>query len=196
MRKVSKAFLAGLMAILPIAITISILYWLGATAESALGGLLRTVLRSYYRPGMGLVAGVVVVFLIGLALQAWVFRKLFAYGENLLKRIPVVKTVYGAARDLIAFFSESKDKSLNQVVMVALGNTNLRLIGFVTREDFSAYPKSMAANDTVAVYLPMSYQMGGFTALLPRSALQPLDMSFQDAMRFALTAGMSSGEKG
>jgi len=192
MRKMTKAFLTGLAAILPIAITIYILYWLGTSAESALGGLLPS---KFYRPGMGLVVGVIAIFLIGLSLQAWVVRRLFAYGEKLLNRIPVVKTVYGAARDLIGFFSESKDKGLNQVVMVTLGDSNLRLIGFVTREDFSAYPRDMAKADTIAVYLPMSYQVGGFTALLPRSAVQPIEMSFQAAMRFALTAGMSSGER-
>ena len=192
MRKVSKAIFTGLAAILPIAITVYILYWLGTSAERALGNLLPSRL---YLPGMGLIAGVVVILLVGLALQAWVFRKLFAYGEHLLKRIPVVKTVYSAARDLIAFFSTSKDKTMNQVVMVTLGDSSLRLIGFVTREDFSAYPAGMAEPGTIAVYFPMSYQVGGFTAMMPRSAVKAIDMSFQDAMRFALTAGMSSEEK-
>jgi uncharacterized membrane protein len=192
MRKVSKAFFTGLAAILPIAITLYILYWLGTSAERALGNLLPSRL---YLPGMGLIAGVGVILLVGLALQAWVFRKLFAYGEHLLKRIPVVKTVYSAARDLIAFFSASKDKTMNQVVMVTLGESSLRLIGFVTREDFSAYPAGMAEPGTIAVYFPMSYQVGGFTAMMPSSAVKAIDMSFQDAMRFALTAGMSSEEK-
>jgi uncharacterized membrane protein len=205
MRKLSKMFLAGLAAILPIAITVYILVWLGQSAESAFRGMIEGVLNGIarifhlsaipYVPGMGLAAGFVIIFLIGLLLQVWVFRRLLAYGERLLKRIPVVKTVYGAVRDLMSFLSESKEKSLNQVVMVTLGNTNLRLVGFVTREDFSAFPKDMATADTIAVYLPMSYQMGGFTALLPRSAVKPIEMSFEDAMRFALTAGMSSGEE-
>jgi uncharacterized membrane protein len=192
MGKVGKAFFAGLAAMLPIVITVWILIWLGATAESVLGGVLHYGLGRYYHPGMGLVAGIVVIFLVGLALQAWVFRKLFAFGENLLKRIPVVKTVYGSVRDLMAFFSESKSKSTSQVVMVTLGDTGLRLIGVVTREDFSGYPAGMADAGVVAVYFPMSYQMGGFTAMMPRSAIQPIEMPFQDAMRFALTAGMSA----
>jgi len=192
MRKISRAFFTGLAAILPIAITAYVLYRIGRSAEAAVGNLLPS---SIYVPGMGLVAEVLLILLIGLLLQAWIFRKLFSYGERLLNRIPVVKTVYGAVRDLLGFLSESKEKSLSQVVMVTLGETKARLIGFVTREDFGAYPKNMAAPDTIAVYLPMSYQMGGFTTLVPRSAVQPIEMSFEQAMRFALTAGMSSGEK-
>jgi uncharacterized membrane protein len=62
----------------------------------------------------------------------------------------------------------------------------------VTREDFTDQPPALApAKDTVAVYLPMSYQIGGFTIFLPRSQVEPVDMSMEDAMRFTLTDGMS-----
>ena len=68
---------------------------------------------------------------------------------------------------------------------------NLHLIGFVTREDFRGTPFGLADADTVAVYLPMSYQIGGYTVLLPRRLIEPIDMSVEDALRFAVTAGMS-----
>jgi uncharacterized membrane protein len=48
----------------------------------------------------------------------------------------------------------------------------------------------------VAVYLPMSYQIGGYTTMIPRSAIQPVDMSIEEAMRFAVTAGMSAAQVG
>lgn len=50
----------------------------------------------------------------------------------------------------------------------------------------------MDGTDQVAVYLPLSYQIGGYTLLVPRSAVKPVDMSLEDAMRFTLTAGLSS----
>ena len=198
MRKISKAFLTGLAAILPIAITIYILCWLGKSAEASFGHLIRLALPAeYYWTGMGVIAGLAVILLVGLALNALIVRRLFAFGENLLRRMPLVRIVYGAARDLIAFFSESKERSRSQVVIVTMGENNFRQIGFITREDFSDCPEGMAADeDTVAVYLPSSCEIGGTTVLVPRSAVQPIEMSFQDAMRFALTAGMSSGEKG
>jgi uncharacterized membrane protein len=65
----------------------------------------------------------------------------------------------------------------------------------VTREDFSSLPGKLGASDTVGVYLPMSYQIGGYTVFLPRSAIEPIDMSVEDAMRFTLTAGMSSAQE-
>jgi len=73
---------------------------------------------------------------------------------------------------------------------------NIRLIGFVTSEDFSGLPQASKAADksTVGVYLPMSYQIGGYTVYLPKSQVDPLDMSIEDAMRFTLTAGVSGGK--
>ncbi len=191
MRQISRIFLTGLVTLLPIAITIYILYAVITSLERGLGNLLP---ETIYRPGMGLLSGVVIVFLIGLLLHAWIFRRLFAYGERLMQRIPVVSTIYGAVRDLMGFLSsESKNKTASQTVLVTLGQTRLRLLGFVTREDLTGLPAGMGDKETVAVYFPMSYQIGGFTAMVPRSALQPIDLSFQDGMRFAMTAGMSTG---
>jgi uncharacterized membrane protein len=70
---------------------------------------------------------------------------------------------------------------------------NMRLVGFVTRENTTELPHARDTGDEiVGVYLPMSYQIGGYTLFVPRSAIERMDMSVEDAMRFVLTAGMSS----
>lgn len=197
MRTVTGVFLKGLAAILPIAVTIYVLCWLGGTAESLLGrGLTLLVPAGFYRPGMGVVAGLALVFAVGLLMNAWLFRKLVRWSEKLLEQIPLVKTLYGAVRDLMGFFSGSDKKTMSKAVMVTFGNTNLRLLGFITREDFGDLPTGIGGDDSVAVYLPMSYQMGGFTSIVPRSAVQPIDMSIEQAMRFAVTAGMTGTKEG
>ena len=149
-----------------------------------------------YWPGMGVAAGLVLVFVIGALMRAWLFRKVFRWGERLVERIPLVKALYGSVRDLMGFFSGSDTKAMRRAVMVTVGNTPLRLIGFITREDFGDLPVGIGSDDTVAVYLPMSYQIGGFTTMVPRSAVQPIDMSIEQAMRFAVTAGMSEVKGG
>ena len=63
----------------------------------------------------------------------------------------------------------------------------------VTIEDLNAAGLAQG-DDEVAVYLPMSYQIGGYTLLLPRRCLTPLEMGFEDAMRFVITAGLSRPE--
>ena len=194
MRKIGKLFLQGLMAILPIALTIYILYWFAVTAESLLGGFLRIFIpEKYYVPGMAVFAGFAIILAIGILLRLWLFRELFHWGEKTLAKLPLVKTLYGSIRDLMSFFDTSKKKDFNKVVMVTIAGTDTRLIGLVTREDFENLPSGIdeTGTETMAVYLPMSYQMGGFTVFVPKKNVTPVDMSIEEAMRFALTAAVS-----
>jgi uncharacterized membrane protein len=80
--------------------------------------------------------------------------------------------------------------------MVRLPGHEFEVMGFVTRETFDDLPLDPQADDPVAVYLPMSYQIGGYTLYLPRSALTPVELPFEDAMRLAVTGGVTRNRSG
>ncbi|MCJ7594556.1 MAG: DUF502 domain-containing protein, partial [Desulfobacterales bacterium] len=97
MKGISKTFIAGLVTIAPIVVTFYFLYWLFGSAEALLGKLIRLLIPDhFYRPGMGLAAGVAIIFLIGLLMHAWIVQSLFGWGERLLYKVPIIKTVYGS----------------------------------------------------------------------------------------------------
>jgi uncharacterized membrane protein len=193
MKRLSSIFLQGLAAILPIALTLYLLYWIGSSAEAMLGGLLKHILPiEHYAPGLGLLTGVLLTLLLGLLLKAYLVQALWDWFESLLARIPLVKTVFSAIQDMMRLLSPSAQKDMSQVVMVPLGDTGYRILGFVTRQDTSDLPAGMGGKDIIAVYTPMSYQIGGYTLLVPRDQVTPVDMSVEQAMRFVLTAGLSS----
>nr|WP_296750485.1 DUF502 domain-containing protein [Thioalkalivibrio sp.] len=197
MKGVTRTFLTGLAAILPIAITLALLFWLGATAESLLGGLLQRLLPDVlYFPGLGLIVGLGLIFAVGVLLRAYVVQGLFNWLESLVQRIPLVKTIYGIVRDVMNVVSGDWEKQFGEAVLVTLPGTDYRLIGFVTREDFSDLPDELGKDGTIAVYLPMSYQIGGYTLMLPRDQVEPLGLSLEDAMRYTLTAGVSAQKGG
>ena len=192
MTKISQLFFKGLLAILPVAITVSLLYWLGAIAESTLGSLLKWLLpEAWYWPGMGLIVGFVFIVFIGLLLNAYIFRSLADIFERLIENIPLVKVIYNSVRDIAKFASTSeKDSDLQRPVVVTLADET-KLVGFLTRKSITLGKST----DLVAVYLPMSYQFGGYTVMLPESRVEVLDMSVQEAMRFVLTAAMTKPGK-
>lgn len=191
-KKISQWFLQGLFAILPIAITFSILYWLGSLAESTLGNIIKWLLpEGWYWPGMGLIAGLATILGIGILLNAYIFRKLGSIAEKLFKKIPLVKTIYNSIKDIAKFASASQDDDELQKAVVVTLDDDIRLVGFVTRESITVG----SSDDLTAVYLPMSYQIGGFTLMLPKSRIETLDMSVQEAMRLVLTAAMAKPEK-
>lgn len=186
---ISKTLLTGFITLLPMVLTIYLLYWLGISSEKILGNMLRTVLpENTYFPGLGMFAGLMVVFIVGLMMNAYLVRKLFSLGEEILYRLPLIKSVYRAFRDFFDFFSPNKE-GLGQVVAVTLNG--MELVGFVTQEDPQRLPPSFRDRDSVLVYLPMSYMVGGYTILVPRSELRPLQMTRDEAMRFVLTAGIT-----
>jgi uncharacterized membrane protein len=182
----------GLGAVLPVGITLYLIWWLGVTVERVVRPLILLWLPEHlYWPGMGLLVGLGLLFCIGVLVNAWLVRHLLRLGEAWIERIPLVKSVHGALRDFIQFFSAANQREdLQQVVLVQFDE--IRLLGFITAEDLGDLSASLGDEEMVGVYFPMSYQIGGYTAYLPRSRLQPLDMPVEDAMRRVLTAGLSS----
>lgn len=194
-RRLTRTFLSGLFVLLPIMVTLAIVMWIIGIAETVLGGFIRVLLPSnLYLPGMGLIVSLVLILVVGLLMQAIFFRELINWLEEQLERIPLIKTVYSAVKDLTGFFSRagSGAKRFGQVVQIQIPGMPIRMLGFVTLEDLGSVGLAAASGEeTVAVYLPMSYQIGGYTLLLPRSYLTPIDMGMEEAMRFLITAGMS-----
>jgi uncharacterized membrane protein len=192
MKKITRTFLTGLAVTLPVVLTLYLLVWVTLTIERVLDRVLHLVLpEAVFAPGLGLVLGVVLIFFVGLLMRTWAARNIFAWTEKQMYRVPVVKTVYGALRDFTVFLSRPQKHGPQQVVLVRLGDTDLRVMGFVTRDDLVGLPPNMSEPGMILVYLPMSYQVGGYTVLVPRASVQPVDMSFEEAMRFTLTAGLS-----
>lgn len=193
-RSAWRTFLSGLATVVPVAATAYVIFWLARAAEGFFGGLARFVLPSgWYIPGIGFLMAVGAVFLVGAFLNAWLFSRLVHLGERALERIPVIKTVYGGLRDLLRFLSRSGEGSdLRQVVSVEL-QPDVHVVGFVTDDAAAESLPELARDDErlVAVYLPMGYQVGGYTLYLPASRLQPLDLSIEEAMRMVLTAGVN-----
>jgi len=209
MKKISQLFFQGLIAVLPIVFTIAVIYWLGSIAESTLGRVLKWLLPDHwYWPGMGILVGIAVVLCIGVLLNAYIFRQMAKLFDRLMNKIPLVKIIYSGVRDIAKFASLSKEKGeeqLQKTVMVTLVDQT-KIVGFITNDNLP-FDNTEKCNDgsdekkqesqdqkMIAVYLPMSYQVGGFTIIVPEDTVEVIDMSVQDAMRFILTAGMAASD--
>lgn len=191
LRKLWNAMVRGLVVVLPMALTAWLLWWLGTSVESLLHqAIILFVPEDEYRPGMGIVAAVLLLIAAGTLVNAFIVRRVLAAWERLMDRIPIVKSVYGAVRDFVQMLPASGERrELRRVVLVRFGDA--AAIGFVTRDDAAELGLGPAGEDAVAVYFPMSYQIGGYTLLVPRAQVEPLDLPIESAMRMVLTGGMS-----
>jgi uncharacterized membrane protein len=189
MRKIWNTMLKGLVTLLPIGLTVYLVYWLAVTAEQLFSRLLKLVIpASAYWPGLGLIAGLLVLYVVGIAVNAYFVRRALRLSDRLFARIPVVKTIYVAIRDFMRFFpSSGQGGDLKRVVLVPFGPG--KVIGFVTAESSAALGLGGRA-DAVAVYLPMSYMVGGYTVFVPRESIEPTSLSVEAGMRIALMGGV------
>ena len=194
MKQLWNLVLKGLAAILPIGVTIYVVVWLATSIEGVLRDAITLVLpERHYWPGLGLLIAFLLLLGAGLLVNAYVVRWFLSQWEQFLERIPIVKTVYGALRDLMKFLpGGGKRRDLQRVVLASFGDAHV--IGFVTRESVPELALESTGESIVAVYFPMSYQIGGYTLYLPRERLKPLDISVEEGMRLVLTGGIS-GEK-
>src|SRR5688500_11656227 len=192
MRRLWNTFLKGLAAVLPVVLTIYLVWWLGAKAEDLLGGWLRAILPSeHYWPGLGLVVSFLLVLLAGVLVDAYIVRRFIRFGEAMLARIPIVKTIFGALKDFARFLpAGDKRRDLKRVVLWRMGSA--RMIGFVTEENINPRMFAQPEPDIVAVYFPMRYQIGGYTLYLSKHELEETRLTVEEAMRLVLIGGVTA----
>ena len=178
-------FKRGLIAIAPLGISLAILYWLFTFLEEIVGTPLKNIIGPhYYYPGMGIVTAIILLFFIGAILNTWIISRITQLIDRLLKKIPFFNSLYKMVKNVTHFFQTSPEDHNKQVVEVTIAG--MQLVGFITRENFSEFPSM--DSDRVAVYLPMSYQIGGYTVILPRSQVTPLDLTIEQALQNSLIA--------
>jgi len=189
MKPISKTFLKGLIAIIPLTLTLYLLVWLAGTAEFVLGNIFKTFFPdSWYVKGLGFLLGLPLVFFFGGFLESRTFLRLFNSFEDLVIQIPFIKSIYTAIRDFVSFFSSEQKGKFKQVVLVNVSSGNGLQIGFITVSDFDGL--TFIDDDQIAVFLPFSYQLGGNTVIMSRKNVVAIDMTVEDALRFIATAGI------
>ena len=176
----------GLLAVVPITLTIYALYWLITSVERTLTPIIPA---QYYFPGLGVVTGIVLLFFAGLLVNAYVIKVLLRWGERLFERIPLVKTFYGAIQDAVNLINVGKQQKMQSVVSVQISDS-IHLIGFVT--NIEGGKTLFKDEEKIGVYIPLSYQIGGYTLYIDRSKVTSLDIDVESAMRIALTGGSQS----
>jgi len=144
-------------------------------------------------PGIGIIVGVAAIYAIGLLARSWLFGGLIGLGEKIVDKIPLVKSVYSAVRDLLQFLGGGKEEERGKPAIVASEDGKVQLLGLITQEQPEKFLPG--AEGRVAVYLPMSYQLGGYTVFMNRDAVQEIEgLTVEDLLKLSLTAGVGGAK--
>ena len=181
-----RIFLAGALVLVPFGLTAYLVWWAGSSLERLGRLVLPPGPDNWLLPGAGVVIVVVGIYLIGLLMRWWVFRGVVGLAERLLGRLPLVKSLYESIRDILKLFAGQSSR-MGRVVRYRPPGTDAQLLGIQT----STSPRGAAGTGQVAVYLPFSYMLGGITMYVRPEALEPVDMSVEEALKIAATAEAS-----
>ncbi|PLS03506.1 DUF502 domain-containing protein [Neobacillus cucumis] len=192
MKSVLKNFINGILTIVPIILVIYVIYKTFLFLDGILGNSLRPYLKNDYIPGFGLLTTIILITLLGWMSTKYITGKIIKIIDRLLERIPVVKTIYSVIKDTVQSFLGEK-KAFSKVALVVIPGTGMRSIGFITSEDLEDFYCPL--KEHVAVYIPQTFQVAGFTFLIPKEQVEIIDVKPEDAMKFVLSGGMTSTSK-
>ncbi len=187
-RGLMNYFFKGLLLLAPITVTI----WAIVAIFDFVDGLLRELIvdiTGQALPGLGFIAVIFMILLIGLLGSTIVFNPIITYFDGLMAKAPIIKIVYTSVKDLVSAFVGQK-KRFTEPVLVQIGaSSNLQKVGFITNKDLKYLGMP---NEKVAVYLPHSYAWSGNLFIVSMEYIQPLNASPTDVMKFVISAGVSN----
>ena len=190
MKKFFGVMLAGMGAVLPITITVYILYKLFIIIDSVFADFVTRII-GYRVLGIGFLMTVALVFLIGLAAKAYLGQKLIKMADRIFNKIPVAQTIYGTVREISNSLLLQEKITFKRPVLVDYPKQGVQAIGFITNE------RSISKDDTMLpVFIPTTPNpTSGFLLFYKRDELQYLDMTVDEAIKIIISVGVVIPDK-
>ncbi len=198
-------FLTGLVIAAPLAITTYIVWWMVQWIDSWVKPLIPNRYNPeqylpFAVPGFGVLLAIVLITLLGFLTANLLGRSLVGFGESLLGRMPLVRTIYSGLKQMFVTMLTDKAATFNKVVLVEYPRRNLWSIAFVSTEVKGELYEILNESDkpedrVMSVYVPTTPNpTSGYLLFCKRSELVELDMSIEDAAKLVITAGLVSPE--
>jgi uncharacterized membrane protein len=189
-----KYFITGLLVLVPLAITAWVLNIIISTLDQSLLFVPEQyqprTLFGFDIPGLGAVLTLAIIFLTGLLTNNLVGNFLLRQWEKLLKRIPVVNSLYGSVKQVSDTLFSSSGNAFRKAVLVPYPHENSHTIGFLTGVP-GGDVKTYLSGDFVSVYVPTTPNpTSGFFLMMERSRVQELDMSVDAALKYIVSMGV------
>lgn len=200
-KRIKNIFLTGLAVIIPIGLTLYILFFI----IDVMDGLLKIIpdryepdaLLGFHIPGLGIIFTVLLIFITGLITKSYLGNVVVRTGEGLFGKIPIVRSIYLAIKQIFNSLFVGKSRSFRKVVLVEYPRKGLYSIGFVTGSAESSFPQiSDEQKDHIGVFVPLALTpyTGGFV-IVHQSEVVELDMTVEEAFTLIISAGIVPPQK-
>ncbi len=199
MKKLKNYFIAGLIAFLPLALTIKLLVLMFNIADNFLGKYIAPYFArefGFYFRGLSLLICLLLIVFIGFLVSNFVGRKIHPFFENLLLKLPFFKQVYPALKEIAQFLFSKEKLNFNQVVLIEYPSREIYSIGFLTSE----VPEKVTGDSSrklFYVFVPHTPSpLTGFLTLVAKDRLKFLDISVEEAIKIIISGGVVKTKEG
>ena len=184
-------FIAGVVVLIPIGITVYLTLFITKISSKILPKELNpNHYLPYDIPGVEIIISIILITFIGWLSLSLIGKKLLAIFNNILKRIPILRTIYSAFVQMLDIFNKS-DENKKSVVLIEYPRKGSWAVGFATKENKGEISIKSKQN-LVNVFVPTTPNpTSGFLLMFPKEEVIYLDMSFEEASRFIVSAGSS-----
>lgn len=193
MKLLNKLFLNGLFVVIPISLTVYLFILISKTSENLFAPLIKSLIgRQNYIPGLGIFITFLFILLVGILVSNFITGRLVKFFISRFEKVPFIKTIYNPLKDLMSLFSGSNNKDMKKVVAIKVKDSGMETLGLITREDFDDLKKDIFGADKVAVYIPLSYMVGGVTVIVDKNEIREVDIPVEKAFKLAITGWIKS----
>ena len=186
-----QSFLAGLLALLPLYITFKVLGIVFGLIDGPLGNLINGIIHrttgiDAHIPGLGLVGTAVLVVGVGWLTRKLFFKQLLGIVEKFIDRVPIVRSLYNASRQIVSPFAGKDKLPFSKVCLVEYPMRGRWTLGLVAKERVSDH----ADENRMVVFFPSNHLHLGYPVILPAEDVTIIDMSVEDAVKFFVSCGV------
>ena len=190
--RIRNYFIAGMVVLIPIGITVYLTIFLVSISSKILPKEINpNHYLPYNIPGVEIIISVILITLIGWLSLSFIGRKLLDLFNNILKRIPILRTIYSALGQMTETFAKT-DKEKKNVVLVEYPRKGSWAVGFATKEN-SGEISDKTKRKLINVFVPTTPNpTSGFLLMFPKEDVIYLDLTFEEASKFIVSAGTSN----
>ena len=190
--KIRNNFIAGIVALIPIGITLYLtLFIVKLSANLVPKEINPNNYLPFDVPGLEIVLALIVITLVGWISLSFLGKKFFEIFNNVLKKIPILRTIYSALGQMTESFA-SNEKKQRSVVLLEYPRKGVWVVGFATKENKGIIEDEIKEN-LINVFVPTTPNpTSGFLLMIPKKDLIFLDVSFEQASKFIVSAGTSN----
>ena len=190
-----RYFLAGILVTSPILITAYVTWLIVTFVDTQVAGMLPksldfTTKLPHQIPGIGLIISIITITFIGAITPGFIGRTLLKAGERILNKMPVVRSIYGAIKQIMETVMSTNSESFREVVLVEYPRKGIWVIGFVTGET-KGEVQTLNKEKLINVFIPTTPNpTSGFLLFLPKKDLVYMAMKVEDAVKMVISGGI------